>query len=106
MVFYQSQRKDEGVRGEILLSPNDDIGLQRNALGEDFGDVLENALAMVEEGSGDTLMPEGSFFSYPISARTYIDYFGPGSSRDTFPFRNPQAEFEDLSTIDSTFAVT
>lgn len=99
VVFYQSQRKDEGVRGEILLSPNDDIGLQRNALGEDFDELLETALTMVEEGDGDALMPEGAFFSYPISARTYVDYFGPGSRRDTFPFRNPQAEFEELATI-------
>lgn len=99
MVFYQSRRKNEYVRGVILLSPNDDVGLQKHALGEAFDDVLERARTMVEEGHGDDLMPEGSFFGYPISAKTYVGYFGPHSERDTFPFRNPQAEFEEVSTI-------
>ena len=100
VVFTQSQRQDERVRGLILLSPNDDVGLQRNAHTDDFADVLKMALTMVEEGHGDALMPEGSFFSDPISAWTYVDTFGPDTRRDTFPFRNPEAEFEELSTIE------
>jgi alpha-beta hydrolase superfamily lysophospholipase len=105
VVFYQSQRKNERLSGMILLSPNDDVGLQRNAVGDDFDDVLETALTMVEEGNGDGLMPEGSFFSYPVSAKTYVDYFGPDGERDTFPYRHPQAEFEELSAIECPILV-
>ena len=99
VVFYQSRRKNEDVQSVILLSPNDDVGLHRHAVGEDFEELLQTARGMVEESKGDHLMPEGSFFAYPISANTYLAFFGPESKRDTFPFRNPQAEFEELSTI-------
>ena len=99
VVFYQSRRKHEHVQGVILLSPNDDVGLHRHAVGEDFEELLQTARGMVAEGRGDHLMPEGSFFAYPISADTYLAFFGPESKRDTFPFRNPQAEFEELAAI-------
>ena len=105
VVFYQFRRKNEGVRGEILLSPNDDVGLQRNAVGEDFDELLKTALTRVEEGDGDQLMPEGSFFGYPMSAKTYWGFFGPHSERDTFPYRNPQAGFEELSAIECPLLV-
>jgi alpha/beta superfamily hydrolase len=100
VVFYESQRNIECLRGEILLSPCDDVGLQKNSLGEDYDEVLDKASTMAQEGNGEKLMPEGSFFDYPISAKTYLDYFKPESKRDIFPYRNPQAKFEELSAIE------
>ncbi len=97
VVFHQYHRKSRNVRALILLSPNDDIGLQEDARGDRFEEVLDIARALVKAGRGDELMPEGP--SYPISANSYLDYFGSESSADVFPYRDPQAKFEEVSTL-------
>ena len=97
VVFHQYRRQSRNVPALILLSPNDDIGLQEDARGNRFEEILQIARGLVKAGRGDELMPEGP--SYPISASSYLDYFGPESSADIFPFRDPGAAFEELSTL-------
>lgn len=99
IVFYLALNQDRNIKGGCLLSPCDDIGLQLNEKGEFYYQILEKSKDMIEKNDGDKLMPEGSFFDYPISAKTYYDYFSPKSKRDTFPYRNEELEFYHLSKI-------
>lgn len=99
-IFHQFHaQKSTLANGLILLSPTDDIGLQQVTKEEDYPRLLSLAEKMVKEGNGEGLMPEGTFFSYPISARTYLDYFGSDNKRDIFPYRDPESEFTEVSKI-------
>ena len=96
-VFCQHRRQYDDVRAMVLLSPNDDIGLQQAARGDQFAAVLEVARGLVAHGRGDELMPVGP--SFPISAGSYLDYFGPRSLADVFPFRQPEAAFPEVASL-------
>lgn len=106
VVYYQSQRKNPCIRGLVLISPCDDVGLQFDATKERAGDLLLYANSMVAQGKGNSLMPDGSFFTYPMSAATFVDYFSPGSAQDVFPYRNPEADFSALGSIHVPILVT
>lgn len=106
IVFHHSQRNDSIVKGLVLISPCDDVGLQHDATMEKAADLLELAQKMVAEGKGSVLMPDGSFFTFPMSASTYVDYFRPGSDQDVFPYRNPNDNFPALGSVQVPILVT
>jgi hypothetical protein len=101
VVYYLSQESSQKIKGTILLSPCDDIGLQIENLGEKYDNMLDIARVLIKEGNENSLMPEGSFYSYPISAKTYLNFFGPNSPIDTFPYRDPTREFKNLQKIET-----
>ncbi len=105
-VFYLSQAKRSPVKGLVLISPCDDVALQHNATGDRAPQLLKLAQEMIADGKGMELMPEGSYFSYPMSAKTFFDYFGPESDQDVFPYRTPSSEFKRLASIDIPIFVT
>lgn len=97
VVYYQSELKDPRISALILLSPSDDIGLQRFRLGERYDDALRVAKQKVAEGKDRDLMPS-KFFDYPISAKTYLDMFGPETKHGIFSFTDERLkELEDIS---------
>jgi len=100
-VFYQHQTQDERVRGIVLISPVDHIGLQRIAIGDKYDEAINIARQMVEHGKIDELMPRiyCPLWQFSISAKTYISAFGPNTKSGIFNFHDPNARFEELSTI-------
>jgi pimeloyl-ACP methyl ester carboxylesterase len=78
VLHFLHEREDPRIKGLILLSPSDDFGGQRQALGDKFDEALNAAAKMVEDGKGHSLMPE-HYFHYPISAASYVDIFNAGS---------------------------
>ena len=98
-VYYLSETQDSQVIGLILLSPSDDLGLQRSDLGEKFNEALEVAKKLVSEGREKELMPK-EYFVYPISAKTYLDSFERGSPLGIFNLsRTDREEFPELQKI-------
>lgn len=88
------------LKGLILLSPCDDIGLNIDELGiEKYTELINRAKVLTLSSRGDVLMPEGTFYDYPISARTYLNIFSQGASFDIFHYRNLNIEFAALSKI-------
>jgi alpha-beta hydrolase superfamily lysophospholipase len=98
VAFYLSQTQDKRVKGLILMSPSDDIGLQKELLKEKFEEALIVAKEMIKEGKSEELMPK-EFFGYPIDAKTYLNMFGPGTKIGIFNFHDTHARFEELSKI-------
>lgn len=101
VVFYQHQIKDRRVHGLVLISPLDHIGLQKTALGDKYDEAINMAKQMIERGKSDELMPMVycPLWEYPIDAKTYISAFGSNTKSGIFNFHNPNARFEELSTI-------
>ena len=100
-VFYEHQTQDERVRGVVLISPVDHIGLQRMATGGKYDEAINIARQMIEHGKSDELMPRVycPLWRFSISAKSYINAFGPNTKSDIFNFHDPNARFEELSTI-------
>lgn len=102
VVFYQHQIKDKRVHGLVLISPLDHIGLQRSALGDKYDEAINTAKQMIEDGKSDELMPMlyCPLWQHPIDAKTYISAFDPNAKSGIFNFHDPNARFEELSTIE------
>lgn len=100
-VFYQHQTQDERVHGMVLISPVDHIGLQRMVTAEKYAEAINVARQMIEHGKSDELMPRMycPLWDFSISARTYLNAFGPDTKSGIFNFHDPNARFEELSTI-------
>jgi pimeloyl-ACP methyl ester carboxylesterase len=78
VLYFLHKRRDPRIEGLVLLSPSDDFGGQRQALGDKFDEVLDVATKLVEDGNGRCLIPE-HYFHYPISAASYVDIYNAGS---------------------------
>jgi pimeloyl-ACP methyl ester carboxylesterase len=99
VTYYSHKTRDSRVGGLILLSPSDDFGCQRSCMGERFDEALDVATALIADGKGAVLMPEG-YFQYPVSAATYMDTFGQGSPLSMFNIsRTDRDEFAELASI-------
>jgi pimeloyl-ACP methyl ester carboxylesterase len=98
-VYFLSQVDLPGAAGLILLSPSDDFGKQREDLGPKFDEALGLSQNLVGEGRELELMPHG-MFHYPISARSYLDIYRPGSPVGLFNLsRTDRREFPELEAI-------
>jgi len=108
VVLYQHQTQDKRVRGLVLISPVDHIGLQKNALLDRYDEALKEAGLLIQQGKGDELMPMiyCPLWQHPISAKTYISAFSPNTKSGIFNFHNPDAGFEELSTIECPILAT
>lgn len=97
-VYYQSKTQDKRVKGIVLMSPPDDIGVQKKSLGDKYEKAIKVAVKMIEDGRSNELMPK-IFFEYPISAKTYLDMFGPNTKIGVFSFHDKTNRFEELAKI-------
>lgn len=99
IVFSMSQRPLD-VLGIALLSPCDDIGLHVDDVGNKRAELIKHAETLINAGTPTALMPENTFFSYWLSAQTYLNCFEDGSSLDTFPYRDAENEFRMFRNIE------
>jgi pimeloyl-ACP methyl ester carboxylesterase len=94
------------VKGLVLISPCDDVALQHDATKERASELLDLAKQLISDGKGTQLMPDGSYYSYLMSAKTFYDYFGPNADQDVFRYRKPDDEFQALASITVPIFVT
>jgi pimeloyl-ACP methyl ester carboxylesterase len=98
-IFYFTKGDLDCVEGLVLLSPSDDFGKQRSALGSEFDAALDLAEGLIKKGKGLDLLPP-EIFHYPISAQSYYDIYRPGSPLALFNVsRTDRDEFPELASI-------
>lgn len=105
-IIYSFKKIDDdltlngAIKGIILISPCDDIGIFHSETDEEKRkSSFDLAQKYIDAGKGDELMPQGTFFDYLLSARTFLDCFTEGSSLDMFPYRNGNLEKTALCQI-------
>lgn len=99
ILYYQYKKKNPLVKGLILLSPSDDIGLVHSDLKEKFDEALELAQRMVKEGNEIELMPK-EYLEYPISARTFLNFYNSTSPAGMFNLsRTDRTTFPEIESI-------
>jgi len=83
VTHYLAKTRDPRVAGLVLLSPADTLGWIRRKLGPRLPQALAYAVRLVREGRGRELMP-ARFYDSPVSARTFLEAFGPKSLTGIF----------------------
>lgn len=89
VAWYLARRPEvaANLRGGILLSPSDDVGMQKEKLADRYAEALSLAKKMVEKGQKDDLMPTWTY-NQPIAAKMYVDMFDYHSELAIMPFTN------------------
>jgi len=93
VVFYQVKTKNPLVRALVLLSPADMIGLWKDEVKNKGGYFLNLSKKYISKRQGGKLMPDKAV-GYPISARTYRNFYGPQSKIHIFDFHNPNFDYK------------
>jgi pimeloyl-ACP methyl ester carboxylesterase len=97
--YYLTKTRDPRVAGLILLSPADTLGWIRRKLGKTFAKSLAHAQRLVRQGRGTELMPS-RFHESPVSARTFVEVYGPNSLTGIFNIsRTDRHRFPELAAI-------
>jgi len=99
VTYYLAQTHDPRVAGLILLSPADTMGWIREKLGHAFPKALAHAQRLLEASRGTELMPL-RFYETPVSARTFVEAYGPRSLTGVFNIsRTDRQRFPELAAI-------
>lgn len=108
VAFWASRnRENKNLMGIVLISPCDDIGLNIEELGyEKYKALIEKAHLLMLSNKGDDMMPDGTFYDYPVSAKTYFSNFSQGAEFDIFHYRDINKNFDTLSAICVPILVT
>ncbi|MBI2675687.1 MAG: DUF1749 domain-containing protein [Candidatus Aenigmarchaeota archaeon] len=100
IVYSQHQRRNTKVAGLILLSPCNDVALQKSALSEKFDEANEKIYRMVEEGRGKEMLGEDMSPICPMSAQAYFGYLTPKGPGNTFPYHSPEEGFREITELE------
>jgi pimeloyl-ACP methyl ester carboxylesterase len=98
VVYYLSKSQDKRIKSLILLSPADMIGLVKDNE-QRFKEEITEAEKLVKEGNGNSLLSREVYDEYPISANTYLNFFGNDSKIGVLNFHKKEDEFKALSLI-------
>lgn len=98
VAYYQSVKQDDMVKGLILISPPDTLGLQDKEWGEQWQENVAIAEKMVRQNKGDNLMPDG-VFHYPICAKSYLSFVGSNTKAGIFNFYDADDPFTVVGSI-------
>lgn len=101
IVYYLSKTQDNRIKGLILISPSDMVGLfiAKDKDRKDWEENLKLAKEMIRKGQGRELLPNKLWEWYHLSANTYVNFSDTNTKTNIFPFYNPDAKFEELATI-------
>jgi len=107
IIYAYNKLKDEDyagilscIKSVILLSLTDVVGTQKEDLGEHrYNELLNYAMDKERQNRGYELMPSKSFM-HPMSARTYVKYFGEGNEKiDIARFSDKFYQFKEINSI-------
>lgn len=95
-----SLEEKEKIRGVILISPCDDIGIYEEEIdSEKRHESMKMAEEKIANKNEMELMPIGTFFDYLLAAKTFFENFKDGSPLDMFPYRKGSLIGCDLKNI-------
>lgn len=97
--IYKHKEYFDNLCGIILLSPCDGIGLMEHNYGKSFSQSLEQAKKLLEQGKKDVFVNQEAGLPL-MSAFTYVDHYKVNGDHDIFPYRDPQADFKAVRSIE------
>lgn len=100
IAYYMNQNPDPAVKGLILLSPSDMIGLVHDPEGKKDHDIcIKEAQMLIKEDKSSQILSHDLWGAYKLSARTYVNFFGEGSNTAIFNFADDSFGWEKVHNI-------
>jgi alpha-beta hydrolase superfamily lysophospholipase len=81
--LYVMRESHPSLKGIVMISPSDDVGIQKSNAGGKFDELLDEAKRIVSLGTPDKLMKEEAFY-YPVDAQAYVELFDPQGEGNVF----------------------
>lgn len=105
--IYHYYKKHPEIIGMYLVSMPDMQGIQRMALTpEEWDELLGTAQKLVAEGKGRTLLDHKLGGWAPVSARTYVNWYGPDAVTGNIPVTANPEKWGQLAEIDVPILTT
>ncbi len=98
VVYYLAKSQDKRIKSLILLSPADMVGLIKDNEQSLKEETIE-AERLLDQGKGNNLLSKEIWDEYPISANTYLNFFGNDSEIGVLNFHKKDDDFKALSLI-------
>lgn len=101
LAHYIDIAKGSSIRGLILLSPSDMIGLVHTpqSTKETHELLLNEATELVQKREGDQILSNDLWEDTKLSAKTYLNFFGSESNLAVFNFDNESLGWEKVNNI-------
>ncbi len=89
VAYYLSSVKNHGIKGAVLISPADMLGLVKVGSGKkDFDLMYPEAKRLQHDGRGDVLLSTKLWGDGMLSANTFLNFFEEGSKAAIFNFHD------------------
>jgi len=98
VVYYQAKKENPLIKALILLAPADLFGLWKGTVGKKGDYFLKLAKKHISKKQGEKIIPEKAV-GYPISAKTFYNFYGPKANTHIFDFYNPDFNYKLLKKI-------
>lgn len=100
IAYYMDQTHDQRVKGLILISPSEMIGLVHDPIGQiDYDAMYPEAVKLVAEHKDDQLLPHKLWESVEMSAGTFLNLFDAGSKAGIFNYADSRLGWEVVNKI-------
>lgn len=92
ILYYQSNKKDKRVIGQIHLSPCNDAGYMYYLLGEKkYKESNKKIEEMVKRGKTNEILPKELSVVCPMGPQAYYGYLTENGVGNLFPYHNPKS---------------
>jgi pimeloyl-ACP methyl ester carboxylesterase len=100
IVNYLHTKNPINIKGLILLSPSDMLGLVKDPDGlKDHQICLPEAIKLIEENKGNELLSHDLWGCMRLSANTYFNFFNDEANTAVFNYWNPDLAWEKVKSI-------
>ncbi|MBI5804794.1 DUF1749 domain-containing protein [candidate division TA06 bacterium] len=96
-VYYQSMRNEKKIKGLILLSPCDDIGIKISKYKNNYNRLIKAAKNIFTIDPAKFVVFKGT--NLLTSAKTILSFYNIGSKNDVFHYRDADRELKELIAI-------
>jgi pimeloyl-ACP methyl ester carboxylesterase len=101
VIYYMSEQKDDVIKGVILASPPDLVGLEDMPEYEkNRKELIAEAKHNIETGDPRKILRSEIWGEYELSSQTYLSLYSSGGKSDNLPvLRNPEhwSQLESLT---------
>ena len=98
--YYINETKDSRVKGMILMSPSDNIGLTKDSIGIiDHNKCFPEALELIKSSKGKQLLSHKLWGEKILCADTYFNLFNEDSASNIFHYYDTSISWKVLNEI-------
>jgi alpha-beta hydrolase superfamily lysophospholipase len=100
VTYYMDQTHDSRVRGLILISPSEMIGLVHDPVGQiDYDAMYPEAKKLVSLGKPNQILSHRLWETVQLSAGTFLNFFDEGAKTAIFNYADPNLGWKVVNDL-------